>query len=520
MPLLTKTDRSQIQFLSWEGLISEDNPVRVIDAFVEYFDLSSLGFEAKGKSHEGRPAYGSVILLKLYIYGYLNRIRSSRELARACQRNVELFWLLHQCQPCYKTIANFRKDNGKAISNLFKQFNRFLKGEGLFSADTVAIDSVKIAAQNSKKNNYNSKKVQQHLSYLDQQVDHYLETLQQVDQSEEETMLEIAEKLDQLSQRQKKYKELEAQLKEARLKGETQISTTDEDARALPKKMNIVEVAYNIQASVEADHKLITNFEVTNKNDTNALSSVALEAKKVLGEDKLKVLADKGYDTGIEHKVCAENGIETYVAPRQKNTTKKHTDYTKDKFIYDPDRDSYQCPAGQELKTNGNWYKKNGTNYRRVYRVKVYKLPFDVCNTCAFKLDCAGAANLKNSKGRPIERSEYEEVLEANRERVRLNKGLYRKRQQIVEHPFGTIKRQWGYYYTLMKTSKKVEAEMSLIFSCYNLRRSISIFGVKGLIKRLKRAFLSIWSLTTIMKHCDRYLSAKLHVLSQQINAF
>ena len=152
--------------------------------------------------------------------------------------------------------------------------------------------------------------------------------------------------------------------------------------------------------------------------------------------------------------------------------------------------------------------------------MKVYKLPFDVCNTCAFKLDCAGAANLKNSKGRPIERSEYEEVLEANRERVRLNKGLYRKRQQIVEHPFGTIKRQWGYYYTLMKTSKKVEAEMSLIFSCYNLRRSISIFGVKGLIKRLKRAFLSIWSLTTIMKHCDRYLSAKLHVLSQQINAF
>lgn len=503
MPVLSKTNRDQIQFLSWETLIATDNPVRVIDAFVDYFDLSTLGFEPKGKSHEGRPAYGCDVLLKLYIYGYLNRIRSSRQLEKSSRKNVELFWLLQENQPCYKTIADFRKENGKALSRLFKQFNQFLKGEGLFQGDTIAVDSVKVSAQNSKKNNYNEKKVNQHLDYLEKQIKKYLEAMDELDSQEneeEEMILEVAQKLDQLSQRKKKYKGLEAELKEARAKGETQVSTTDPDARSLPKKMNIVEVAYNIQTSVDADDKLITNFEVTNKNDTNALSSVAIEAKSVLGKDKLKALADKGYDTGIEHQICAKNGIETYVAPRQKNTSKKHPDYVKEKFVYDPDRDSYQCPAGKELKTNGNWYKKNSTNYRKVYRVKVYKLPFEICNNCSHRLDCAGAANLKNSKGRPIERSEYEDVIEANRERVRLNKEFYRKRQQIVEHPFGTIKRQWGYHYTLMKTKEKVEAEMSLIFSCYNLRRSMSIFGVKDLIERLKKAFLDIWLLTVIMK--------------------
>jgi transposase len=521
MPVLSKTNRDQIQFLSWETFIAADHPVRVIDAFVDYFDLSALGFEHKGKSHEGRPAFGCDVLLKLYIYGYLNRIRSSRQLAKACSCNVELFWLLHQSHPCYKTIADFRKDNTKALRDMFRQFNAFLKGEGLLQSDTVAIDSVKIGAQNSKKNNYNEKKVKQHLTYLDQQVDQYLRELTQLDQeeqTEEEQILEVAQKLDQLIERKKKYEGLKEDLKEARSKGETQVSTSDPDARALPKKMNIVEVAYNIQTSVEADDKLITNFEVTNKNDTNALSSAAIEAKRVLGKDKLKALADKGYDTGIEHQICDENGIETYVAPRQKNTSKKHPDYVKEKFVYDPDLDSYQCPAGQELKTNGNQYKKNSTDYRKVYRVKVYKLPFEICNSCSHKLDCAGAANLKNSKGRPIERSEYEDVLEANRERVRLNKEFYRKRQQIVEHPFGTIKRQWGYHYTLMKTKKKVEAEMSLIFTCYNLRRSMSIFGVKDLIKRLKSAFLEMVGFTALVKPDSSLFSVSLCSSSQQIN--
>lgn len=286
----------------------------------------------------------------------------------------------------------------------------------------MAIDSVKIGAQNSKKDNYNEKKVKQHLSYLDQQINEYLadlEYLDQEEQPEEEQIVEVAQKLDQLIEGKKKYEGLKEDLQEARSKGETQISTSDPD-------------------------------------------------------------------------------------------------YVKEKFIYDPDRDSYQCPAGQELKTNGNQYKKNSTDYRKVYRVKVYKLPFEVCNSCPEKLNCAGVANLKNSKGRPIERSEYEDVLEANRERVKLNKDFYRKRKQIVEHPFGTIKRQWGYHYTLLKTKKKVEAEMSLIFTCYNLRRSMSIFGVKDLIKRLESAFLEIWMLTALMKPRASHFSVMLHSSTQR----
>ncbi|MCB0705869.1 MAG: transposase [Saprospiraceae bacterium] len=271
---------------------------------------------------------------------------------------------------------------------------------------------------------------------------------------------------------------------------QAQISTTDPDACALPRKMNIVEVSYNVQAAVEAENKLITNYEVTNENDTHALSGVALEAKAVLKKERIQALADKGYDTGSELKICAENNIETYVAPRQKNTSHKHPDFVKGKFSYDGERDSYTCPEGKELLSNGNWYKKNGTDYRKVYEVQVYKLPFEVCNACVQRLDCAGQANLNNSKGRPIERSEYDEYLEANRERVMLNKALYRTRQQIVEHPFGTIKRSWGYDYTLLKTKEKVGGEMALIFTCYNLRRSMTIFGVQDLLKRLKAACL------------------------------
>ena len=222
---------------------------------------------------------------------------------------------------------------------------------------------------------------------------------------------------------------------------------------------------------------------------------MAIKTKNFLGQPSIKVLADKGYDTGVELKKCAAQNILTYVAPRQKNTSNKAAGFKKEDFVYQHDEDTYICPAGKELTSNGNWYNKNNNIERASYLVKVYKLPFHICNACPDKLECAGAANLKNSKGRPIERSEYEPYLEDNRDRVRLNKKLYKKRQQIVEHPFGTIKRQWGYHYTLLKTKPKVEAEMNLIFTCYNLRRAMSIFGVSELINRLKMAFLALFVL-------------------------
>ena len=491
-----------MQLSCWEQFIEEDNPVRVIDAFVDYLDLDALGFINKGKSKEGRPAFSSGVLLKLYLYGYLNRIRSSRQLEKAARRNVELFWLLHEAKPCYKTIADFRKDNPKALESSFKQFNQFLKGEGLFAGDTVAADGTKMGAQNSKKNNYNAKKIEQHLAYIDKQTKQYLSDLEELDQQESasfEGRMEIAEKLVDLTTRKQKYEQLSKELEAVRANNQAQISTVDPDARALPKKMNIVEMSYNVQTAVERDNKLIVNFEVTNENDTHALSSVLIEAKRVLDKPQINGLADKGYDTGSELKICAENNIITFVSPRQKNTSKKHKDFVKSKFIYDPDSDTYTCPAGEVLQTNGRRYKKNTTDHRKVYHVKVYKLPFSVCNACEHKLKCAGQANLKRSKGRPIERGEYDDYLEDNRERVRLNKPLYRERQQIVEHPFGTIKRGWGYHYTLLRTIPKVTAEMAIIFTCYNLRRSMTIFGVKGLLERLKAACRCIFSLNGLI---------------------
>jgi len=508
MPKQLKTSRGQLKMVSWEQYIKSDNPVRLVDAFVDYFDLGKLGFEDKGKSHEGRPAYGSEVLLRLYVYGYLNRIRSGRQLEKAARTNIELFWLLRESTPCYKTITDFRKNNKKALEGLFKAFVRFLRGEDLLEDEVVAIDGSKFRAQNSKKNNYNEKKVKRHLDYIEKQQNRYLAELDEVDALEDESAgiemrLEVAEHLESLRQRKLKYESLQEQLKIAREKGQTQVSTTDADARALPKKMNIVEVGYNVQIGATATHKLVTNVEVLNENDAYALSGVAIAAKEALGKEALKVLADKGYDTGAELKACAEHNITTYVSPRKKNTSKKDPKYAKEAFEYLAEKDAYRCPMDKELTTNGNWYKKNDGKYRRVYRVKVYKLPFAVCNACPQKMKCAGGANLKNSKGRPIERSEYDDYLEDNRERVKLNKTLYRTRQQIVEHPFGVIKRQWGYDYTLLKGKAKVSGEFHLIFTCYNLRRAMSILGVKSLIERLKGAYFDILVMRRVVKAVD-----------------
>ena len=500
MPIIIGKDRNQMSMFCLEQEIDKHAEVRLIDAFVDWLPLEEMNFQTKGKSMEGRPAYQTGDLLKLYIYGYLNRIRSSRQLEKHSRINMELQWLLKGLLPCHQTINTFRKNNGRSLRKVFRKFNSFLRGEGVFDEDTVAIDGSKFRAQNSKKNNYNEKKVKDHLKYIDKQTDRYLKDLEENDQAEisdstEENRLLIAEKLADLSVRRKKYESLKKEIELAHKKGITQISTTDPDARALPKKMNIVEVSYNVVTSVEAKNKLITNYEVTNKHDTHALSLAARKAKKVLGKtgkESIKVLADKGFETGAELKNCIENHIETYVAPRKRVNALKDPRFNKSQFSYDHEKDIYTCPQGEQLKSNGKKYRKNTGKLRKPYMVKHYKLTFSTCNNCIHRLACAGPSNLKNSKGRYIERNEYEDYIEENRERVRLNKPLYRQRQSIVEHPYGTIKRQWGFDYTLLKTIPKVSGEFALIFTAYNLRRAISIFGVEDLLKRLGRPFVRL----------------------------
>ena len=462
-------NRDQLQMMSLEMLVSADSLVRLIDVFVDILDMDGLGFEQKGQINNGAPAFPASALLKLYYYGYLNRVRSSRRLEREVQTNVEAMWLLKGLSPGYKTIANFRKDNARALEQAFYKLNAFLKGEGLFDEDKVAIDGSKFRAQNSKKNNYNAKKVEQHLDYINKQTQEYLSALDQLDseeetESEREQRIAIAEKLDDLQKRQDKYELLQRQVEQAREQGETQISTVDADARALAQRMNIVEVGYNVRTSADLKNKLITNYEVSNKLDTYALSGMALKA-------------------------CIENDVETLVSPKSRVNAKKEKAFNKDQFEYDVEQDVYVCPTGEQLRPNEKWYVKNNGRHRKSYRVRHFKLPFKICNACAHRLECAGQANLKNSKGRYVERSEYQEYIDENVERVKLNQALYRKRQQIIEHPFGTIKRQWGYNYTLLKTKEKVSGEFALIFTAYNLRRAVSILGVQGLIKRLKEAF-------------------------------
>lgn len=506
-------DRNQFQLICLENYISENSHTRVVDAFVDFLDLKKLGFKIKGEIKNGRPAYSAKDLLKLYFYGYMNRVRSSRRLEREAETNIEAMWLLKGLRPCYKTIADFRKENAGAFKKAFRTFNVFLRGEGLFSEDTVATDGAKFRAQNSKKNNFNEKKINDHLNYIEKQTEKYLREMDELDKEEEaeEIRLEqataISEKLDHLTERKEKYDGLKKEVEEAHEKGQTQISTSDGDARALPKKMNIVEVGYNAVITCEADNKLITNFEILNVHDTYALGNAALNAREALGKkenEHINILADKGFDTGAELKTCMENNVLTYVAPKSRVSAKKNVKFNKDRFFYDHEKDAYICPEKEELTSNGKWYNKNNGKLRKAYRVKHYKLPFAVCNACPHRFECAGKSNLDNSKGKYIERSEYQEYIDENIERVTLNKELYRKRQEIVEHPFGTIKRQWGYDHVLLKGLEKVSGEFAIIFTTYNLRRAISMFGVKTLINKLREAsFFIFWEIWAILKRYE-----------------
>ena len=477
MSLQHKSDRSQFQMIALDSMISSDNSVRVIDEFMNILNPEELGFKIAGKSVEGRPAYDIHSMIKLYVYGYLNSVRSSRKLARECVRNIELWWLIGELKPKHVTIANFRKENPEALKNLFKFFNTLYLKAGLFSKEVVAIDGSKFRAVNSKKNNYNAKKIQQHLEYIDKQTTEYLQALDDNDKREKKEKMTgktVEETLQKLKERKHKYETLDKQLSAS---GQTQISTTDADARALPLHMNIVEVSYNVQAAVEETNKLIVNYEVTNELDFYALSPMAIQAKEDLQikeDETLTVLADKGYYTGSEIKECHENGIETIVSPKKNANEKKEERYQKRNFTYNKEEDVYICPEGNQLKTNGQWYNKNSGTGRKSYKVQHYKISYSKCDACPFKQECVGSL-LNNSHGKVIERTEYDNNLERNNEKVAANITLYKKRQTIVEHRFGTQKRQWGYTHTLLKGKKKVTGEFALIFLCYNLRRIMSI---------------------------------------------
>ena len=483
MHYITGKDRHQLEFYSMEDRISKDNPVRFIDAFVEKLSLEKLGFSDKSLKSEGRPPLSNQLLLKIYIYGYFNGIRSSRRLETECFRNIELQWLTAGLVPNYHSIADFRKLNPKALKSVFKLYVLFLKDIDLLGSRIVACDGTKVRAHNSKKRNYSQKKIDKQVAYIEERMTEYLAQLDANDALEKpEQIKDIQQKIDRLKANKINYEILGNQLQAS---GETQISTTDTDARALLVQGQVVEVSYNVQTAVDNKHKLIVATHTINKNDRNALFDIAHEAKENLGVESITTINDKGYHNGREIQQCIDDKITTIVAFQTavNSNEDKGNGYTTpaymvEKFEYNETEDTYTCPQGEVLHTKGTWHKK--TRERDSYQYKKYRTP--KCKTCPVRHLCTG----RKQGGREIERSQYAEAVAANKKRYEANKALYRTRQEINEHIFGTIKRKWGYSYTDLKGLEKVNGEMSLIMTIYNMKRTIKILGFEELMEKLK----------------------------------
>ena len=465
-------DRNQTVLIpeTIDQLIAENNLVRVIDVFVDSLDFETPGFNNLRPPADGRPPYHPGDLLKLYMYGYLNRTRSSRDLEKECKRNVEVMWLVKGLQPDHNTVSNFRRDNPKAIKKVFRQTVSIAKNLDLIGGVLLAGDSTKFRAQNSKKNNYNKKKIERHLAYIDNKIGQYNKALGEADGDQEK--MEIKENIDKHNKQKKHYKQVEQQLDQS---GEKQVSTSDPDTRQMIVRNNITEVAYNVQSTVDARHNIPIDYKVTNQNDRNAMANMVARSKSILGSNQFTALFDKGYHNAGELNASNSMGVETIVAIPGLPSSAKAPDekYNLANFIYSPDSNTYLCPQGNTLTTNGSWYLK------RTYKVQHYKTK--ACRTCPAKAQCT-----KARYGRVVERHEHASDIELNRQRLMADQQLYKRRQAIVEHPFGTIKRQWGFNYIVTKKGMdKAEADIGLIFLAYNFRRLLSIIGEKGLMKQI-----------------------------------
>ena len=511
MQYIQGISRQQLQMSSLEDTISADNPIRFIEAFVNHIDCEKLGFQPKVLKTEGRPSFKSETFLKLYLYGYLNGIRSSRRLEKECFRNIEVQWLLEAICPNYHSIADFRKDNPKALKQLFKLFVSFLKNADLIAGDTIAIDGTKSRAHNSKKANFNQKKIDKHKDYIEMKSQEYLDQLEQNDNQESPMAIKnIQQKIERLKQNTLKYELLEEALKTS---GEPQVSTTDADARALLVQGQVVEVSYNIQAAVDSKYNLVVATHTINRNDKNALSAIALETKENSELETFTVLVDKGYHNGRELDTCKQNNITTIVAvPDQGKSNENGTqpEYFVSNFIYNKEANTYTCPEGQTLTTTGRWHKKTGRTEASGYMFQKYRTP--ACKTCPVKDLCTS-----RKSGREIDRSQYATAVEENHQRYKANPQLYRKRQEINEHIFGTIKRKWGYNYTDLIGLEKVNGEHSLIMLVYNIKRSINILGVPDLIAKLK-TWNSPYKRKGLFLKKTTYLELFLTVVNFQIN--
>lgn len=469
-------DRDQLTLFpeALDDYIAQDNPVRFIDAFVDSLNLQDLGFTHAVPAETGRPPYHPGTLLKLYAYGYLNRIRSSRLLEKEAGRNLELFWLLGKLTPDFKTIADFRKDNRKAIRQVCRAFILLCRDQGLFGGELVAIDGSKFKASNNRARNVTQRQLKRQLKDLDQKIDTYLHDLDERDEAEPDapklTAQELREKIDALKARRGQLLDLSQEIEDA---GQTQISLTDPDSRSMPSGGGqVTDVSYNVQVAVDAKHKLIVDHEVTNEpTDRNLLHPMALRAQESLGVDHLEVVADMGYANGQQVKACLESGITAYLPQANTSANTALGLFGKQDFHYNPAQDSYLCPAGEVL--SFHFETQEAGRHYRVYSTSA-------CGTCRLKPRCT-----RNRRNRRITRWVDEAILEDMAERVRAHPEKVRLRKCLVEHPFGTIKRHWNQGFFLTRGLSKVKAEIDLTVLAYNIQRVVKILGVPPLIEAL-----------------------------------
>ena len=475
-------DRQQTTLLPecLDDFIDESNPVRAVDVFVDALDLRDLGFTSVDPAETGRPAYHPSPLLKLYIYGYLNRVQSSRRLERECQRNLEVMWLTGRLAPDHKTIADFRKDNGSAIEKVCAQFVALCRQMGLLANASVAIDGSKFKAVNSRDNNFTAAKMQRRLAQIEESVARYLSQLDTTDrqiaagEAPSEALAARTTRLkEKLAKLEAEVVRLRAIEKEMLARPDRQISFTDPDSRSMATSgRGSGMVGYNVQAAVDTTNHPIVAHEVTNVGTDKAqLANVAGQAKEALHTDKLEAVADRGYFKGEEVLACEEAGITVTLPKPQTSGAKSKGRFGKQDFVYLPSEDAYRCPAGEKLK----YYftaEENGQQMRRYWT--------NACRTCPIKAQCTTAEQ------RRITRWEHEHVVEAVQERLDKNPDAMRVRRSTVEHPFGTLKMRMGATHFLMKTLPKVATEMALNVLGYNLTRVLNIVGTTALVAAIQ----------------------------------
>lgn len=457
-----------------EDYITEENPVRVVDAFVDELNLFELGFTSAEPKATGRPAYHPSTLLKLYIYGYLNKVQSSRRLEREANRNLELMWLLNRFAPDFKTIADFRRDNGSAIIAACRQFMMICKQMNLFAESLIAIDGSRFKAVNNRERNFTRAKVKRRIAAINKSLDRYFGQLASFDRQEQVIPKAKTEHIDKqiesLKRQMAEVKAIEAVIESA---PDKQISLTDPDARAMSTSARgSGTVGYNVQTAVVSKHHLIVAHDVSMAmGDRRQLTRMSKKAREATGIENLKVIADRGYYNMEEIKATVDEGITPYVPKSLTSGNPKKGLYDRRDFIYIEADDEYRCPAGERLPRrmvtlDGN---KNMVRYWS-----------SNCGKCALKSKCTP------SKERRVSRWEHGKVLEIHEQRMNENPTMMQLRKQIVEHPFGTIKSWMGKNHFKTKTLKRVSTEMSLHVLAYNLTRMINIMGAKPLIRAIQ----------------------------------